>query len=131
MFLPEYNPVTYLKEIARVKLPDKLVPTMISDIFDQEDVNSFFQTVDTIVYGAAPVTEQLLMKVLSKCPDVGDTIYGQTECSGPCLILPRSPRNLRTSGGKLGSAGRANLTSEVRIADESGVELDRGIRERY
>lgn len=130
MFLPEYNPVTYLKEIARSQATlISLVPTMISDIFDQEDVNSFFQTVDTIVYGAAPITEQLLMKVLSKCPDVNlIQIYGQTECSGPCLILP--PDRHVISGplaGKLGSAGRANLTSEVRIADESGVELDRGI----
>ena len=129
MFLPEYNSETYLKEVLRTQATlISLVPTMISEIFDQNDVNSFIKTVDTIVYGAAPITEQLLKKVLSKCPDINMIqIYGQTECSGPCLILP--PERHVISGplaGKLGSAGRANLTSEVRIANDSGTELDRG-----
>ena len=71
MFLPEYNSATYLKEVLRTQATlISLVPTMISEIFDQNDVNSFIKTVDTIVYGAAPITEQLLKKVLSRCPDI-------------------------------------------------------------
>ena len=129
MFLPEYNPASYLKEVLRTQATlISLVPTMISEIFEQDDISSFIKTVDTIVYGAAPITEQLLKKVLSKCPDLNMIqIYGQTECCGPCLILPPERHVIfGPLAGKLGSAGRANLTSEVRIASESGTELNRG-----
>ena len=128
-FFPDFDPRNYLVEISRVKATFiSLVPTMISEIFEEPDVEKFLKSVNTLVYGAAPITESLLKNVLSKCPDLNlIQIYGQTECTGPCLILP--PERHVLSGplsGKLSSAGRANTTSEVRIAQKNGKEAERG-----
>jgi len=128
-FFPDFGPQTYLAEIQRVQATFiSLVPTMISEIFEENDVDLFLKSVKTLVYGAAPITEGLLKKVLSKCPNINlIQIYGQTECTGPCLILP--PERHTLSGplaGKLGTAGRANMTSEVRINQQDGTEAKRG-----
>ncbi len=130
VFFPDFTPQTYLAEIQRVQATFiSLVPTMISEIFEKKGINVFLKSVETLVYGAAPITEALLKKVLSKCPNINlIQIYGQTECTGPCLILPSERHTLSGPlAGKLSTAGRANMTSEVRIEQQDGVEAERGI----
>jgi acyl-CoA synthetase (AMP-forming)/AMP-acid ligase II len=81
-----------------------------------------------ILYGAAPIQEPVLRRLMDEAPGVGLVqVYGQTEVGGACTMLhdrfhvldgPRS--------GKLGSAGRPLPAFSVRIADDSGRELERG-----
>ena len=106
-----------------------LIPTMLADMMEAPNVGEAFKAVQTIVYGAAPISEVLLRKVIEQCPDVNLVqIYGQTECTGPCLILPPERHTLSGSlAGKLNTAGRANMTSEVRIADETGQTASPGV----
>jgi len=129
VFPEDMAPDAYMKMVLdnRVTLVS-LIPTMLAGMMEAPDVSEAFKAVRTIVYGAAPISEALLRRVMERCPDVDLVqIYGQTECVGPCLILP--PERHTLSGpltGKLNTAGRANMTSEVRIADEDGQPVPVG-----
>ena len=123
IFPADLSPATFLQTVAHHDVTlVSLIPTMLAGMMEAPDASSAFKAVRTIVYGAAPISESLLRKVMDRCPEVDLVqIYGQTECTGPCLILP--PERHILSGplaGKLNTAGRANMTSEVRIVDESG-----------
>lgn len=106
-----------------------LIPTMLAGVMEEAGIKEKFKAVQTIVYGAAPISEALLRRVMERCPDVALVqIYGQTECTGPCLILP--PERHTLSGplaGKLDRAGRANATSEVRVVDVDGNPAAPGV----
>ena len=129
VFPADMAPDAFMKMVADHKVTFvSLIPTMLAGMMEAPGVSEAFRDVRTIVYGAAPISEALLRKVMERCPDVDLVqIYGQTECVGPCLILP--PERHTLSGplaGKLNTAGRANMTSEVRIADEAGQPVAPG-----
>jgi long-chain acyl-CoA synthetase len=130
IFPAELSPETFIRTVTDYTVTlVSLIPTMLADMMEAPNVREAFKAVQTIVYGAAPISEALLRKVIGQCPDVNLVqIYGQTECTGPCLILP--PERHTLSGplaGKLNTAGRANMTSEVRIADETGKPTGPGV----
>ncbi len=129
VFPADLSPETFLETVSDEKVTlVSLIPTMLTGMMESPDVGDAFRAVHTIVYGAAPISEALLRKVMERCPDVNlIQIYGQTECTGPCLILP--PERHVISGplaGKLSTAGRANMTSEVRIEGEAGQSAPPG-----
>ncbi len=129
VFPADMAPDAFMRMVADHKVTFvSLIPTMLAGMMEAPGVSEAFRDVRTIVYGAAPISEALLRKVMERCPDVDLVqIYGQTECVGPCLILP--PERHTLSGplaGKLNTAGRANMTSEVRIADEAGQPVAPG-----
>ena len=129
-FVPEIIPDQYIHEIAKVNATlVSLVPTMLTDMMELPGIEEAFRSVETIVYGSAPISETLLRKIIQRCPDAELTqIYGQTECAGPCLmLLPEWHVLAGPKSGKLNSAGRANMTTEVRIVDENDVEVERGV----
>lgn len=105
-----------------------VVPTMLSVITELEDMPDAFRQVQRIIYGSSSITENVLRKLIAACPNVQLTqIYGQTECTGPCLFLP--PEDHAVSGpraGRLASAGRPSLYSEVRIVDGDGAPVPPG-----
>lgn len=105
-----------------------LVPTQIHDIMGLDHVGEAFASVRRIVYGTAPISEDLLRRVIATCPNADLTqIYGQTECTGPCLILPPERHVMEgPMAGKLNAAGRPNMTSEVRILGADGQTLAHG-----
>ena len=130
IFPADLSPPEFLKMVSEHEVSlVSLIPTMLADMMEAPNVSDAFRAVRTIVYGAAPISEALLRKVIKRCPDVNLVqIYGQTECTGPCLILPPERHTLTGPlAGKLQTAGRANMVSEVRIADEAGQPVEPGI----
>jgi acyl-CoA synthetase (AMP-forming)/AMP-acid ligase II len=129
-FLPEFSPAALLDEIEREGVDVAiLVPTMISATLDgARDRPGIVQRLRTILYGAAPIQEPVLRRLMREAPGVGlIQVYGQTEVGGACTMLEERHHVLEGPGaGKLGSAGRALPAFTVRIADEAGHEVELG-----
>ncbi|MBN9428484.1 MAG: AMP-binding protein [Burkholderiales bacterium] len=129
-FLPEFSPSALLdaidKEGVNVAI---LVPTMIAATLDAaRDRPGSLQRLRTILYGAAPIQEPLLRRLIREAPGVGlIQVYGQTEVGGACSVLPARYHVLDGPfAGRIGSAGQVIAAFSLRIADEFGSELPRG-----
>lgn len=101
----------------------QLVPTMLSMVLDapQRD-DKLLAQIRSISYGAAPISQALLARVLQAFPNaLIQQFYGMTECAGACVMLPSEYHV--TEGplaGRLQSAGQATAGFEVRIMSASG-----------
>ncbi|CAB3745549.1 2-succinylbenzoate--CoA ligase [Paraburkholderia sediminicola] len=128
-FLPESSPAAVLDKIEHEGVNVvNLVPTMIAGLLDVAKTRTgALRRLKTILYGASPIAEPLLLRLLHDAPGVGLVqIYGQTEV-GACTVLPASYHTLEGScAGKLGSAGRPLAAFLVRVADDNGLALPNG-----
>jgi fatty-acyl-CoA synthase/long-chain acyl-CoA synthetase len=67
-----------------------LVPTQIYRLLDHEDLDSTdHSSLETVVYGAAPITAERLVEALEAFGDVFVQIYGQTEMPDIGMVLPK------------------------------------------
>lgn len=100
----------------------QLVPTMLAMVLDapQRD-DSLLARIRSISYGAAPISQALLARVLQAFPNARiQQFYGMTECCGACVMLPSEYHVTEGPlGGRLQSAGRATAGFEVRVATAS------------
>jgi len=129
-FIQEIEPLDLVARIADVKATVLcLVPTLIADIVEIEEISDYFKFVQTISYGTAPISETLLTKVIENCPDLELVqFYGQSECMGPCTILSNARHALTGAlSGKLNTVGVATNGNEIRIADEQGQTVENGV----
>lgn len=108
-----------------------LVPTMIQMLVDSSAMQTprDLSSLQTIMYGASPMSETLLDIAMQAFPNVGFLqAYGMTELAPLATILPAL---YHTAGGrklkKLRSAGRPGLCVEVQIIDAQGREVPRGV----
>ena len=97
-----------------------LVPTMLYRLLDHPAAGTAdHRSLNTIVYGAAPINRERLEEGLAKFGKVFLQIYGQTEC--PNLITTLS-KDDHTDPDLLASCGRAVPLVELRVRpDESGA----------
>jgi long-chain acyl-CoA synthetase len=102
-----------------------LVPTMIQPAMKKPRDPGSLQT---IIYGASPITEAVLDRAMAALPSVSFVqAYGMTELSPLATINPARYHAVENRHlGKLRSAGRASFCTEVRIVDPEGRELPRG-----
>ena len=130
VFLPSFTAEGLLAAIERHRVTHVvLVPTMVrmmlaSPTFKATDLSSL----RLLVYGAAPMPEDLLRQTMRELPAVKLAQgYGQTETSPVITSLP--PEYHVFDGplsGKLSSAGRAIACCEVEIVGPDDCELPRG-----
>lgn len=67
-----------------------LVPTMIYRTLDHDALaEADISELDTLVYGAAPITEERLTEAITAFGDVFIQAYGQTEMPNIGMVLPR------------------------------------------
>jgi long-chain acyl-CoA synthetase len=129
-FLPEFSPTALLDAIEHEGVDVAiLVPTMISATLEgARDRPGIFPRLRRILYGAAPIQEPVLRRLMDEAPGVGLVqVYGQTEVGGACTMLQERYHVLEGPfAGKLGTAGRVLPAFSVRIADESGREVALG-----
>ena len=130
VFIPSFTPQASLQAIERHRITNALfVPTMVNMVVNHPDIADFdLSSIKSIVYGASPMPESVIVKAMELMPDCEFThAYGQTECAplatltGPEFHVLEGP-----NAGKFKSAGRAVLGVEVRIVDESDTEVARG-----
>ncbi|MEE4299268.1 MAG: long-chain-fatty-acid--CoA ligase [Pseudomonadales bacterium] len=124
-FRPAFEPVDVMETIARERIQKLLmVPTMINMVANHPALADHdLSSLERILYGASPMPEAVIAKVLEVLPGVEMVqAYGQTEAA-PCVTMlapeyhtvdPASP-----FAGKLKSAGQAIPGVEVAVLDEN------------
>ncbi|ELY37767.1 AMP-binding protein [Natronorubrum tibetense] len=106
-----------------------LVPTMIYRMLDHDAVaDANVSTLDTLVYGAAPISEERLTEAIAAFGDVFIQAYGQTEMPNVGMVLPKVDHE--PGADCVQSCGRPATMVDAEIAEvEHGrIEsiLDRG-----
>lgn len=99
------------------------VPTMIYDVLrvpglDKMDTSAL----EMIMCGGAPLSKATVVQAQHAFPHTRFVqVFGLTEGGGTTTFVP--PAHLQN---KVGSAGKASMHNEIRIADEQGHELPAG-----
>jgi len=93
-----------------------LVPTMIyrvlgHDALEETDVSS----IETLVYGAAPIARERLEEALDVFGQVFIQLYGQSEVPNVGTTLPKDAHAV-DAGRKLDSCGQTTVLTDTRIA---------------
>ncbi|MNZ41067.1 Long-chain-fatty-acid--CoA ligase [compost metagenome] len=132
--LPGFVPQTVLEAIANERVSEVLLaPTMIQMLLDRRDNAPEARaldvsSLDTIAYGASPITPALLDRARSVFVNAGFTQgYGMTELAPLATLLTaeyHTPEH--AASGKMYSAGIPGSCVEVRIVDPEDRELPRG-----
>jgi long-chain acyl-CoA synthetase len=129
--VPAFNPELVLDTFERDRVTHVvLVPTMIQMLVDHPAIKKprDLSALQTIAYGASPISEAVLERAMAALPGVGFVqAYGMTELSPLATVNPAwyhtaEGRKL----GKLRAAGRAGYCIELRIVDAEGREVPRG-----
>ncbi|MEJ8847609.1 long-chain-fatty-acid--CoA ligase [Variovorax rhizosphaerae] len=127
---PRFDPALICNMIASEKVNMTLmVPTMI-DFIDRylQAVPTDVSSLRKMIYGAAPISEALLRRVMKSLPNVQlFQGYGQTEMSGGVVVLRPEFHAVEGPNARLlRAAGRASMAAEIRIVDEEMNEVPRG-----
>jgi long-chain acyl-CoA synthetase len=125
--LPLFDPELVLRVIEEQQIDTTMVvPIMLSMLeraegFSPERMRSLRQ----LVYGAAPISEALIIRWLEMLPDTDFFQgYGMTEAASALTFL--GPRDHRRGGNTLTSAGRPIFGIDIRVIDATGQALPRG-----
>ena len=127
VIVPAFEPELVLKEIERNKVTATLmVPTMIGMLLSHQSYKpERLNSVRQLIYGASPMPEVLLAKLLADAPQINlFQGYGMTESSASLTSL--SADDHRRGGKRLHSVGLPVPGVELSIRDEAGNEVDIG-----
>jgi fatty-acyl-CoA synthase len=103
-----------------------LVPTMIYALIDAEAIRAKYDlsSLDTIIYGAAPMSPDRLLEGIAIFGPVFVQFYGQTEVP-QCITSLRKADHDPAHPRRLGSCGRPNPLVEVKLFDLQMNEVKR------
>lgn len=127
VIVPSFTPHGVLQAIGAHGVTDALlVPTMIQMLLGVPELGEYdLSGVRNIIYGASPIPDVVLARALQVFAGAGFTqAYGMTELAPIATLLQPADHDDPT---RRRSGGRAALHTEVRVLDESGAEVPRGI----
>jgi fatty-acyl-CoA synthase len=114
---------TLVKERATTSL---LVPTMIYSLLDAPGLDrADLSSLQTIMYGASPMSPTRLIEGIERIGPVFSQLYGQTECAGIVTSLWRQQHDIR-SLARLSSCGQTMPGVRVAILDDDGQAVKTG-----
>jgi long-chain acyl-CoA synthetase len=129
--MPQFRPAAVIEAIARHGVTDIIVvPSMLQSLLDDPSFDpARVSSLDRIAFGAAPMPPDLLDRALAAWPHAEFfQAYGLTETAGAvCINLPANHSAQARASGRLASVGRAGLGAEIRVVDELGRDVPRGI----
>jgi long-chain acyl-CoA synthetase len=129
--MPQFRPAAVIEAIARHGVTDIIVvPSMLQSLLDDPSFDpARVRSLDRIAFGAAPMPPDLLDRALAAWPHAEFfQAYGLTETAGAvCINLPANHSAQARASGRLASVGRAGLGAEIRVVDELGRDVPRGI----
>ncbi len=127
VFVPYFAPAAVLDAIEHYRVNITLmVPIMVGMLLDAPEFKpERLATLQTLVYGAAPMSTGLLEHLLSTFPQL-DLYqgYGMTEASAVLTLL--TAKDHRRDGDALRSAGRPVYGVDITIRGDDGGELPVG-----
>jgi fatty-acyl-CoA synthase len=103
-----------------------LVPTMIYALLDHPRLgDTDFSSLETIMYGASPMSPARLVEGIERIGRVFAQLYGQTECGGIATSLWRGHHDV-SNPARLASCGVAMPNVRVEVLDEEGRPVPDG-----
>jgi acyl-CoA synthetase (AMP-forming)/AMP-acid ligase II len=126
VMVPQFTATGVADAIERYRITDVLlVPTMLQMLVDSPaTADADLSSLRHLIYGASPISEALLDRVIKRLPSVELTqAYGMTELSPVATLLPAADHRIDRLRR---SAGRAAPHAEVRIVDEHDQEVPTG-----
>jgi acyl-CoA synthetase (AMP-forming)/AMP-acid ligase II len=130
VFVPYFDPETVLKAIEAHKVTyTMMVPTMIQMMMEHPNFeNTDVSSLDGLVYGAAPMPQPLLKRLLARLPELKLLQgYGQTEMAPNMTLL--WPDDHVVDGPKahrLKSVGQPLVGVDMKIVDDEMMEVEQG-----
>ena len=121
VFVPLFEPGQVLQAIEQHRVDwTVMVPTMIALLMNHPEFRpERLASLRDLVYGASPMPEALLDRVMSTFPEINLWQgYGMTECSSILTIL--TPADHRKGGAVLRSAGRPAIGENGEICARGG-----------
>lgn len=104
-----------------------LVPTMVYMLLDLPEASDHdLSSLDTIVYGAAPMSPAKLGQVLARFGNIFVQTYGATECLQAVSSFSKADHLTAEAGGHLASAGRVTPGVELKVVNDDGTEVPVG-----
>jgi long-chain acyl-CoA synthetase len=128
--LPGFDAAAIVDAAERWQVTDLLlVPTMIQMLLDHPAFDpARLASLERIVYGASPISEPVLDRVMAALPQVDFyQAYGMTELSPVATVLGAEDHRSGRDKGRLRSAGVPVADVELRIAGPDGTALDQGM----
>lgn len=130
LLLKNFDPEGLLQTIQDQKVTDiLLVPTMINMMLAVPDIEKYdLSSLDTIVYGTAPMSPDRIKQAVSIFGPVLSQGYGQTECASISSLskIDHLAVNDPALTHRLLSAGRPSFECEVKILDDEEQEVATG-----
>lgn len=103
-----------------------MVPTMIYRVLDVLTEREYdTSSLETLVYGAAPMKPTRLREGLDELGDVFMQLYGQYETPDLITVLPKAAHD-PDDEHRLSSCGLPTAMCEVKVVDEDGEEVPPG-----
>lgn len=130
VILPQFDPSVVLQLINDGQIRHSiLVPTMVSMLLDHPQcATTSFESLETVVYGAAPMTAALLQRAIDTFGCDFVQLFGAATEGGLQLILTSRDHRRAIAGDQhlLQSVGRPAIGVSVRIADPEGLDVAPG-----
>jgi long-chain acyl-CoA synthetase len=124
----EVDPAAIVRDLAAHRVTTVLfVPAILQFLLDTPGVDEAdFSALETIVYGASPITDKALTRAMATFGCGFVQVYGLTETTGTVTRLEPEEHDPEHRPGLLRSCGRAIPRTEVRIVDASGADVTDG-----
>ena len=125
--LPGFEPRAVMQAIESHRITCLLmVPTMISTLLNHPDLGQFhFGSLQTIFYGAAPISPALLRQGIERFGRIFFQFYGQTESPMTVCVMRRHEHDINDTQ-RLASCGRPVPWVTVALLDDAGREVADG-----
>ena len=122
-----FDPTRWLVDVAAERISvSLLVPTMIYALLDHPALGAAdLGSLETIMYGASPISPARLAEGLARIGPVFCQLYGQTECAGIATSLWRSQHRAEDVV-RLGSCGMPMPGARVEVLDDDGHPVPPG-----
>jgi acyl-CoA synthetase (AMP-forming)/AMP-acid ligase II len=127
--VPRFEAASVIDAIQGHEITDiYLVPTMLISLLDALEVaRKSVPSLKRIYYGAAPMPEATLRRLMRVLPDVGPVqLYGQTEAAPIVTMLLPKDHDLSGKTARLRSAGKSLPGTHIAILGPDGKELADG-----
>jgi len=124
--LPRFNPLFFCETVEKHRINyTVLVPTMINLLTQFAEVKRFdLSSLEVLAYGGSPMAPELIRRTRELLPNTKLVqVYGLSETGYLTGLVDEEH-----AGKRLMSCGRPCPGVEVQVADESGHEVETGLR---